>query len=152
MLPEYQFDHCIYSITESNLTEEGLVYGYNKCAGFLRLKARPDVGLTMIIASKWMFAAVLAGPYTNNFNGNPVYLDGFSFAGLVSLQTVYSKWPATAGLEDDELTILDAFERSTFIQPVAETQEEEAAGEDDVEVGNSSNRGGLSEKSPNDAQ
>lgn len=38
MLPEYQFDHCVYQITEANLTEEGLVYGYNKCAGFLRLK------------------------------------------------------------------------------------------------------------------
>jgi hypothetical protein len=38
MLPEYQFDHCVYTITENNLTEEGLIYGYNKCAAFLRLK------------------------------------------------------------------------------------------------------------------
>ena len=146
MLPEYQFDHCVYSITESNLTEEGLIYGYNKCASFLRLKQRPDIGLTMIVSAKWIFAAVLAGPYTNCSNGNPVYLDGFSFTGLVSLQTVYSKWPATAGLEDDNPTILEAFDRSTFIQPVVEAPEELGdGGEDDVEVGNSSAKGGVSE-------
>ena len=115
MLPEYQFDHCIYTITENNLTEEGLIYGYNKCAAFLRLKQRPDIGLTMIITAKWIFAAVLSGPYTHCSNGNPVYLDGFSFTGLVSLQTVYSKWPATAGLEDDDPTTLEAFDRTTFI-------------------------------------
>jgi hypothetical protein len=107
MLPEYQFDHCVYSITENNLTEEGLVYGYNKCATFLGLtKERAHVGLTVILTSKWMFASVLTGPYMNCSNGNPVYLDGFSFAGLVSLQIVYSKWPASAGLENDDPTIL----------------------------------------------
>jgi len=106
MLPEYQFDHCVYSITETNLTEESLVYGYNKCMTFLRLKERPDIGLTVIISGEWMFASVLAAPYTKNANNHPVFLDGFSFAGLVSLQTVTSVWPATAGLEDDEPSIL----------------------------------------------
>ena len=85
MLPEYQFDHCVYTITETNLTEEGLVYGYNKCAAFLKLKQRPNIGLTVIINPKWMFASVLGGPYTKNSNGNPVFLDGFAFSGLVSL-------------------------------------------------------------------
>jgi hypothetical protein len=84
-----------------------------------------------------MFASVLASPYTINSNGNPVYLDGFAFAGLVSLQTVSSTWPATAGLEDDECTILQAFERSTFVEPVVETPEEEvAAGDDGRDTGN----------------
>ena len=41
MLPEYKFDHCVYTITEKNLTQEGLVYGYNKCMSFLGLKQRP---------------------------------------------------------------------------------------------------------------
>jgi hypothetical protein len=100
----------------------------------------------MIITAKWIFASVLSGPYTNCANGNPVYLDGFSFTGLVSLQTVYSKWPATAGLEDNNPTILEAFDRSTFIQPVVEAQEElENGGEDDAEAGNSSAKGGASE-------
>lgn len=40
MIPEYQFDHAIYMITEKNLSEEGLSFGYNKCLGFLKLKQR----------------------------------------------------------------------------------------------------------------
>ena len=143
MLPEYKFDHCVYTITEKSLTQEGLIYGYNKCMSFLRLKQRPQVGLTLICTGKWMFAAVLASPYTINSNGNPVYLDGFAFAGLVSLQTVSSTWPATAGLEDDECTILQAFERSTFVEPVVEPEESEVAtGDAEGEAGNSSNKGG----------
>lgn len=82
------------------------MYGYSKCATFLRLKERPDVGLTVIISNEWMFVSVLAAPYTKNANDHPVFLDGFSFAGLVSLQTVTSVWPATAGLEDDVPSIL----------------------------------------------
>lgn len=154
MLPEYQFDHCVYTITESNLTEEGLVYGYNKCAGFLKLKQRPDIGLTVIIAQKWMFAAILAQPYTKNSNGHPVFLDGFSFAGLVSLQTVSSVWPATAGLHNDEISILEAFEKSTYIAPVTADPEEEmtgTGGDEEAEGAQSSVRGGESSKSPNAA-
>lgn len=85
MLPEYQFDHCVFCITEMSLTEEGLVYGYTKCMTFLKLKERPDIGLTVIVTPKWMFACVLASPYSKNAKGFPVFLDGFSFAGLVSL-------------------------------------------------------------------
>lgn len=85
MIPDYQFDHAVYMLTESKLSEEGLTFGYNKCKGFLRLKQRPDVGLTVIVSPKWMFVGVLTQPYTVNSNGCPVYLDGFSFAGLVSL-------------------------------------------------------------------
>ena len=147
MLPEYQFDHCVYQITESNLTEEGLVYGYNKCMGFLRLKQRPEIGISVIVAPKWMFVAVLSGPYTHTKDEQPVYLDGFAFAGLVSLQTVTSKWPATAGLECDEPTVLGALERSTFIQPVVMDTEDAMDAESAVDVGKSSNAGGLSERS-----
>ena len=40
MIPEYKFEHAVYMITEKNMTEEGLSFGYNKCRGFLNLKAR----------------------------------------------------------------------------------------------------------------
>jgi len=63
MLPEYQFDHCVYQMTESILTEEGLVYAYTKAMNFLRLNERPDVGVTVIISPKWIFMAVLTQPY-----------------------------------------------------------------------------------------
>ena len=85
MIPDYQFDHAVYMITESKISEEGLTFGYNKCKGFLRLKQRPDVGLTVLVSPKWMFVGVLSNSYTTNSNGCPVFLDGFSFAGLVSL-------------------------------------------------------------------
>lgn len=123
MLPEYEFDHCVYSISEKELTEGGLVYGYNKAMNFLRLKERPDVGITVIITGSWMFVGLLTGPYTINTSGCPVYLDGFSFAGLVSLQTVDKKWPATAGLERHEPTIFEAMAASTYYANVTETGE-----------------------------
>ena len=120
MLPEYEFDHCVYSISEKELTEGGLVYGYNKAMNFLRLKDRPDVGLTCVVTGRWMFAAILTASYTNNTDGCPVYLDGFSFSGLVSLQTVEAKWPATAGLECHEPTIFEAMSSSTYYANVSE--------------------------------
>ena len=73
---------------------------YMRCQEFLRLSTKPDSGITVIISPRWLFLAVLTQPYATAPNGNPVYLDGFDFAGLVSLQTTKSTWPATAGLVD----------------------------------------------------
>jgi len=85
MMSEFTFDHVCYEITESVLNETGLTYAYNKCRDFLHLKSRPDVGLTAIISPKWILLAVLTQPYGKTEQGYPVYLDGFSFSGLVSL-------------------------------------------------------------------
>lgn len=64
---------------------------------------------------------LLTGPYNTNSNGSPVFLDGFCFSGLVSLQTVDKIWPATAGLEEHELTISQAIHKSTqYEQPPTE--------------------------------
>ena len=106
------------------------------------LEDRPDVGLTLVLTSKWMMAAILTAPYTSNSNGCPVYLDGFSFSGLVSLQTVEKKWPATAGLECHEPTILEAMATSTYYATV----EPPVVGEDEAEKGEDS------EGNPNDMQ
>jgi len=151
MIPEYKFEHAVYMITESKLSEEGLTFGYNKCAGFLRLKQRPDVGVTVIVSPKWMFVGVLTNAYTTNSNGCPVFLDGFSFSGLVSLQVVEKTWPATAGLEDNEFTVMEAIQKSTFIESVTE------AGDDlisdvDVELGGSASasKHGQSRRSERD--
>ena len=84
-----------------------------RCQQFLHLESRPNVGLTVIITPKWMFVAILTQPYTIAPNGNPAYLDGFDFAGLISLQTTAITWPATAGLMDQTISITDAFTRST---------------------------------------
>jgi hypothetical protein len=76
--------------------------------GFLQLRSRQEVGITVIVSPKWMFVGLLTNPYTTNSNGSPVFLDGFSFSGLVSLQTVDKTWPCTAGLEKHDLTITEA--------------------------------------------
>ena len=102
MIPEFQFDHCIYILNSENLSGPGTQMGdvYERCAQFLRLSTRPDSGITVVISSKWFFVSLLTQPYATAPNGNPVYLDGFDFSGLVSLQETAKTWPATADLED----------------------------------------------------
>ena len=67
----------------------------------------------MVVTQKWFFCAILTQPYCTAPNGNPVYLDGFDFAGMVSLQTTSDTWPATAGLDDQIISITEALDSST---------------------------------------
>lgn len=57
MLPEFEFKHVMYKLTEQNLSSEGLLYSYTKCAVFLSLKDDESTGLTMVLTSKWMLVA-----------------------------------------------------------------------------------------------
>jgi hypothetical protein len=84
-----------------------------------------------------MFVSLLNTSYTTNSNGCPVFLDGFSFAGLVSLQTVDKTWPATAGLENDQLTVMEAIHKSTYVEPVIEAGDD-VISDVDVEMGSQS--------------
>lgn len=85
MLPEFKFDHVLYEISASQFNESGLQYAYGICRDFLRLKMRAELGFTVIVSTKWLFVGVLTQPYTVSAQGYPVYLDGFSYVGLVSL-------------------------------------------------------------------
>lgn len=100
------------------MSESGLQFAFNLCKDFLRLKTRPDVGMTLIVSPKWMFLSVITQPYCSTEQGFPVFLDGLSFAGLVSLQNSVPSWPATAGLIDNTHTIFGALSSSTFIRSV----------------------------------
>jgi len=73
---------------------------YGRCSEFLMLQRKPNSGITVIVTPKWFFMGLLTQPYCTAPNGNPVYLDGFDFAGLISLQTTEDTWPGTAGIED----------------------------------------------------
>ena len=97
---------------------------YMRCAMFLRFQSRPNVGVTVIVTPRWFFMAILTQPYAKAPNGNPAYLDGFDFAGLVSLQTTSNTWPATADLEDQTISILQAYERSTRETKIGADDEE----------------------------
>lgn len=59
VLPEYNFKHVIYKMTEMNLSSEGLVYSYTKCAVFLGLKDEEATGVTVILSKKWMMVTLI---------------------------------------------------------------------------------------------
>jgi len=86
---------------------------YSRCSMFLQLRNRPNVGVTVLLSPRWMFVTLLTQPYVTAPNGNPSYLDGFDFAGIVSLQETSDTWPATAGLDVNRISIFEAFEKST---------------------------------------
>ena len=98
MIPEFDFEHCIYQLSESVLNEEGLHYAYQKCAHFMRFKERPDIGITICITPKWFFCGILTQPYCHTGAGNPVYMNGLDFVGLFTMQLIEEVWPATAGI------------------------------------------------------
>lgn len=88
MISEFPFDHCFFQLgPEHFMNDPALQMGevYKRCSEFLRLSTRPDIGLTCMISPQWFFLGILTQPYASAPNGNPVYLDGFDFAGLVSL-------------------------------------------------------------------
>ena len=90
MIPELEFDHCIYQLSPENFTNDPatqMTEIYQRCASFLNLPDRPNLGVTCIVSPRWFFLAILTQPYATAPNGNPIYLDGFDFSGLVSLQT-----------------------------------------------------------------
>ena len=119
MIPEFKFEHVIYMLTENNLSCDGLSYSYQKCANFMHLRTRQDLGLTVIITPKWIMLCALSGPYVVSPSGLPSYLDGLAFTGLVNLQTVEKQWPRTADDEEEKIGVLDAFEKSTRTRPVS---------------------------------
>mmetsp|Transcript_1986 Transcript_1986/g.3496 ORF Transcript_1986/g.3496 Transcript_1986/m.3496 type:complete len:99 (+) Transcript_1986:1693-1989(+) len=65
-----------------------------------------------------MFMAQITQPYHREPNpsielegakqegGIPVYHDGFAYGGILNIQTIKQKWPATAGIGHEEHTIL----------------------------------------------
>lgn len=57
--------------------------------------------------------AALTNPYTTTLEGIPAFLDGLAFTGIVNLQTTSKQWPATAGIDDSQVSIIDAFKVST---------------------------------------
>jgi len=86
------------------------------------LGTRPDSGITVIVSPRWFFVALLTQPYATAPNGNPVYLDGFDFSGLVSLQTTSETWPATAGLDDQTISIYEAINASTRVTKITDDE------------------------------
>lgn len=101
------------------MSSDGLSYSYQKCANFMHLRTRQDLGLTVVITPKWMMLCALTNPYVVSPSGLPAYLDGYAFTGLVNLQNVEKQWPQTADSEELQIGVLEAFEKSTKTEMAA---------------------------------
>ena len=111
-LEELKYPHGVI-IHEGGLKPETLIQEYRKLFTFLKLDARPEVGLTLIVTPKWMFVAPLVQAYTV-YQGLPVYLDAYAYLGIVNIQVVEQEWPATAGLvERTQLLPTEVLEKSS---------------------------------------
>ena len=95
------------------LSSDGLTYAYSKCASFLQLRTKQDLGMTVVLTPKWIMLCALTGPYMVAPSGLPSYLDGFAFTGLVNLQNVEKQWPRTAESEEQKIGVREAFDKST---------------------------------------
>jgi len=109
-LPEFNFKHVVYKMTEMNLSSEGLVYSYTKCAVFLGLKDEETSGVTVLLTKKWMMVTQLEQPYMMSKEDLPCYLDGLAYAGFVQLQTVEEVWPQTAGQKVEQKHVFESME------------------------------------------
>jgi hypothetical protein len=114
LISEYEFEHAVFLIKESDLNFQGMQYGYNKIYKFLGLNNKPDVGVTILASNNWLFVSTIKGPYTT-IDNNPIYLDGFAYAGLVNIQNIGKEWPKTAKPQSVDLKVFDCFKESSFI-------------------------------------
>lgn len=44
-----------------------------------------------------------------------LYLDGFAYCGIMNIQDITQKWPATAGHEYKEHKIMEAFKKQSLV-------------------------------------
>jgi hypothetical protein len=85
---------------DGQLTADMLADAYKKCFTHLNMEEEPTTGFTVLASPNWVFVAPLTAPYICK-DSNPVYLDGYAYAGILDIQTISQVWPATAGLRDD---------------------------------------------------
>ena len=110
-LDEYVFPHAV-CLLEGHLKSEMLALTYSKCYTHLDLDNHPEVGITIVVTPKWMFVATLTGPYAW-YKQMPVYIDGYAYTGIMNVQITEKEWPATAGIDQIELTPMDILEKSS---------------------------------------
>ncbi len=84
-MPEFDFKHVIYQLTEQVLSAEGLKYAFNKCSNFLKLKENTDLGLTVLVSPTWLMVSLIKNAYVNVGVDTHLYLYGFAYAGLLQL-------------------------------------------------------------------
>lgn len=114
LINEFEFPHAVFEVLSTEMNSEGLQLGYRKLSSFLNFKENQHLGVTCIVTPSWMFLATLANPYHYQKDENdrkiPVYHDGFSFSGILNIQDIQQKWPATAGIGHEQHGILSSLQ------------------------------------------
>lgn len=98
-LKEYQFDHCV-CILDSNPSENSLMTDFMKICEELELDKMKNLGLTVILNRRWMFVTTLKYPYTVMENGLSLFVDPFSYGGIMNIHKKQHEWPQTALIDE----------------------------------------------------
>lgn len=143
-LPEYDFPHCV-CILDSKPSDNSLVTDFMKISEELDLENLRNLGVTILLNERWMFAAPLSKPYLVMENGLELFVDPFSYGGIMNIHIKKHEWPQTAGIdvEDNILAYLPSKEYSEpqphqlpeEEQPVEFSEQDDRQGEDDDKEG-----------------
>jgi hypothetical protein len=134
-LPEYDFPHfvCVFD----KPSENSLVTDYLKISDELGLENLGNLGITIIINERYMFVTTLSKPYSQLENGLDLFVDGFSYGGIMNIHTKQQGWPQTAGIDvqDNIVSYLPcrAYSEPTPDQLPEEETPLEAEGEQEAE-------------------
>lgn len=98
LIDEFKFPHCVFLLGKNELNSDGCKFAYEKMSKFMKLDERPSLGVTIILAQEWMFMAPIETAYhletqldipgAKLEDGVPVYLDGFAYSGILSMQNI----------------------------------------------------------------
>eukprot|EP00344_Euplotes_crassus_P006364 CAMPEP_0197017714 /NCGR_PEP_ID=MMETSP1380-20130617/79693_1 /TAXON_ID=5936 /ORGANISM="Euplotes crassus, Strain CT5" /LENGTH=615 /DNA_ID=CAMNT_0042444845 /DNA_START=516 /DNA_END=2363 /DNA_ORIENTATION=- len=103
-LPEFDFPHFV-CILEGEPSDSSLVADYLKICDELNLGELQRLGVTIIITKEWMFVATLSQPYMKIENDLDLFIDPFSYAGILNIHIKDHSWPQTAGIDvKDQIT------------------------------------------------
>ena len=114
-IPEYDFPHAVCML-DSKPSENSLLTDFMKMSDELDLGAFKDLGLTILLHEKWMFVTTVSKPYTKMENDLDLFVDAFSYGGIMNIHIKKHSWPQTAGI-DIEDNILDFLPSREYSEP-----------------------------------
>lgn len=131
-LPEYDFPHCV-CILDSEPSDNSLVTDYMKICEELGLAEHKNLGVTILLNEKWMFVATLSKPYMKMENGLDLFVDAFSYGGIMNIHIKKHGWPQTASIDVEDNKHLSLLENILDYLPSREHSEPEVVQQQEEE-------------------
>lgn len=133
-------------ILDSNPSDSSLVTDYMKISEELEFEKVKNLGITIILHTNWMFVAPLMTPYTKMENGMDLFIDPFSYGGIMNFHISKKEWPQTAGIDPEASSVIKNLETSCTNEYIpAEEPPEEAEGDGEGEADGEGNAEGDKE-------